>query len=156
GDDAVTEQDWLTCDDHREMLQFLTGRTGVRTFRLFALACCHRIAHRITDARSWDAIKIAENYVEGRATEDDLRPAYWVALGAGPPEEEALTGDWPRPATAARCAVSFDEDGFNPFFAYDCAWATVGDVDRHPEEMAVLCQLLREIVGNPFRPATID
>ena len=34
----MTEADWLTCDDPREMLEFLRGRAGERKLRLFAVA----------------------------------------------------------------------------------------------------------------------
>jgi hypothetical protein len=40
----MTEQEWLACDEPRTILGFLRGKAGDRKPRLFAVACCRRLA----------------------------------------------------------------------------------------------------------------
>jgi hypothetical protein len=47
--DAVTEEQWLACDNPRAMLAFLWGKAGDRRFRLFQVACCRRVWDLLPD-----------------------------------------------------------------------------------------------------------
>jgi hypothetical protein len=50
----VDEREWLTSNDPRPEFTFLrdSDKLTERKARLFAVACCHRIWHLLTDARS--------------------------------------------------------------------------------------------------------
>jgi len=61
----VTEHDWQTCTDLVPLLEFLEGKGSVRQWRLFAVACCERIEHLITDERCRQAIRAASLRAEG-------------------------------------------------------------------------------------------
>jgi hypothetical protein len=77
----MTEAEWLACKDPQPMLEFLRGRASDRKLRIFGVACCLRIySEKIGEANSRRAIKLAEKYVEGLATEQELR-----AQRSGPP-----------------------------------------------------------------------
>lgn len=72
-------------------------------WRLYAIWCARRVLHLTGDPRSAVALDVAERYVNGRASMDDLRAVADTARLAA--EEAAATdasGEWPAaPATAA-------------------------------------------------------
>jgi hypothetical protein len=102
----MTEAEWLTCTDPDRMLQHVRGappsgflarlrrwgRAGSdegevkplsdRKVRLFACACCRRIADLMDDERSQRAVEVAELHADGSATEVERREACEAALDA--------------------------------------------------------------------------
>jgi hypothetical protein len=87
----LTEADWRACQDPASLLHFLRDKGMDRKWRLFAVACCRRIDHWITDARSRRAIEVAARYAEGAATEEALDEARLAAQAA---QEEAKHAEW--------------------------------------------------------------
>jgi len=79
----MTEQEWLIATDPTPLMRVLRGKVNNRKLRLFACACARRFWHRLAaderrrppDERSWDAIKLGEAFVEGRASVEELRVA---------------------------------------------------------------------------------
>jgi len=60
-----------------------------RDERMFSVWCVHRVKHLMTDQRSQDALKVAERFANGRATEEERAVAHdaaqsvaWAAAGA--------------------------------------------------------------------------
>jgi hypothetical protein len=81
----MTEHEWLTCTDPKAMLEFLRAKASERKLRLFACACCRRIWHLLTDARSRVAIEVAEQWADGWADRQGLLEASdsaWAAAKA--------------------------------------------------------------------------
>src|SRR5262249_29060434 len=63
-------EEWETEEDPRRMQLFLRlVKRSDRKLRLFGCACCRRVWHLLVDARSRDALEVAERYAEGRADE---------------------------------------------------------------------------------------
>jgi hypothetical protein len=87
----ITEVDWRACGDPTSLLHFLQNKGTERTWRLFAVACCRRIDHLITDERSRRAIEMAARYAEGTATEEALEEARVAAQAA---QDEAKRAEW--------------------------------------------------------------
>jgi hypothetical protein len=71
----MTESEWLVCMDLDAMLECLREKAGNRKLRLFAAACCRRIWGLMQDDRSRHAVEIAEQWSDGKATDEERREA---------------------------------------------------------------------------------
>jgi hypothetical protein len=96
----VTHADWQACTDAEPLLQFLWDKGETQSWRRFALACCRRIDHLITDSRSRRALEVAERHVDGIATDEELAQAAIVAQKA---VDEARHTDYEAEANANFC-----------------------------------------------------
>jgi hypothetical protein len=125
------------------MLEYLSGKASERKHRLFAIACVRRLWHLLVDPRSRDAVEVAARYAEGSATEEALRAAH-VAAGQVRWVGTAAQGLAARAAEHVASAV--------PWVACGASMAAAA----MREERAWQCTILRDVVGNPFRPAAFD
>src|SRR5688572_19968788 len=71
----MTEAEWLACTDPRPMLEILQDRASVQKLRLFACACCRRVAPLLSKPDFIRALEVAERYVDGQAREEECRAA---------------------------------------------------------------------------------
>jgi hypothetical protein len=135
----MTEAEWLACADPVPMLDFLRGRASERKVRLFAVGCCRRIWHVLTNEDSRKAVAVAEKYAdtnfrpysaEHMRCREEVRSA-WDAAGAN---WLLVVGD------PMRWAFQYSE------------WART----RQAGEQRGQAALLRCLFGNPFRPASVD
>jgi hypothetical protein len=150
----MSEKEWLTCADPLPMLQFAGHRISDRQFRLFVCACCRRIWHLLAPIRSRRAVEVAELYADGIARAEEL---WWAGQGAW---EKVNRATFREGRIAA--SVRFSQEQALSAAAYTTeqdreslrhALISVGCVDRDGETRAAL---LRDIVGNPFRPVTAE
>ncbi len=80
---AMTEAEWLACDDPQKMLEFLRGKASDRKLRLLAVACHRRIWHLVTDKPiSRKTLEFAERYADGLATRSELHGNAWGKRGS--------------------------------------------------------------------------
>jgi hypothetical protein len=109
--------------------------------RLFACGCCRELWHLLPDSRSRVAVEVAERFADGEATEDELRQTCHIAQG---PFNESNQTELASAAYVAWCSA-------DPIFANLGASQAAG---RHflPSTGAVRAAVLRDIIGNPFRP----
>jgi hypothetical protein len=112
----VTEADWRTCADPTPLLHFLHDKGSARKWRLFAVACCQRISHLMTDERSRRAVEIAARYADGAATEEELQAARSAAQAA---QDEAHRAEWEAEADANFCVT--------PAYAAACCRLSAAD-----------------------------
>lgn len=160
GETIVTEMEWMDCTDPQEMLEFLQGKVSQRRLRLFAVACCRRISHHLTDERSKQAIDISERFADGLATKEELTRAWHAASSASYDRrrlaEWAGSPDWYYAGKfdyAAHLAAALN---LNPIAALSWANGEKGNTDRWEESRREQFLLLRDVFGNPFRLVSID
>jgi hypothetical protein len=157
----VDEASWLAGTDPGPMLEFVAGRAGARKLRLFAAACCRRVWHLLADERARKAVEAAERHAEDRITTGTL--GRWTRRAAGVRDRLDDGQGWTAPllaAHAAVCAVDRDRGLLHTPRVVARAVATAADLRRDSPawtravlaEYATLCRLLRDVVGNPFRP----
>jgi hypothetical protein len=151
----MTEAEWLACDNPMPMLEFLRGKVSDRKLRLFACACCRRLWHLMPESYSRRAVEASERYADGSAGAQELLSARSEAdrYMRQVPREYApfVTTD----SSAQRAAEEASRD-----LPYLAAW-NAGDyaTEYHAFEQAQLAEevgqsdLLRDLFGNPFRPA---
>jgi hypothetical protein len=80
----MDEAEWLSCTDPIRMLRACRRviRNHPRKARLFAVACCYRIWHLLTDQRSREAVETAARYADGLVSETQLKAAAVAARAA--------------------------------------------------------------------------
>jgi hypothetical protein len=159
----MTEAEWISTRAYAQgMMWHLRGsslwrtKRGRRTLRLFAVACCRQFSTQLWDDRLRQAIDVAERVAEGHGTKQELEHArraveplnsssYSAPLGHGNQERtatslvNALT--LPGPYDAALSMTCYEL----PLAGY------CGDIAH---EHALMCDLVRDIFGNPFRPVS--
>jgi len=156
----MTEQEWLKSEDPARMLNAFSMVAGVRVpqvwtglkmpsdrkLRLFAAACCRRVWHLLTDERSRRAVEVAERYADGEATKGELSQA--CIDDAGDACDEL---DWGSTLCghAASCVNLYWNENRQA-----CLHSIIEDISRNVGSAAVAA-LLRDIVGNPFRPVVL-
>lgn len=155
----MNKAEWLASDDPAAILAVVigtpgeSGRSGMeaeppqppllsvsdRRLRLFAVACCRSVWRLLTDAHSRTAVEVAERYADGLVTMMDLSSAADSAWNARKIDDDAA------------CHASY--------MAACACWENVQTVCDHVigharllNPPAVQAALLREVVGNPFRP----
>jgi hypothetical protein len=153
----MTEAEWLNCTDPAPMLDFIRAKVSDRKLRLFAFACVRRIWHLLKDDVSRGAIEIAERFVDGQATAEEVVDACaWIDAASAACEaavaSAAFFRTYPEAIRAARGAANAARS------AVDAArdngmW---GDSDNVPAEARAQTFLLRDICGNPSRTISID
>jgi hypothetical protein len=99
---------WARKDVPHEWRIWIATRPGVlseRDSRLFACWCVRRVWHLLTDERSREAVRVAERYARGRATEEELAAAREKARAASTAAWAAWAAVWEAAASeAARAA----------------------------------------------------
>jgi hypothetical protein len=173
----MTEAEWLRCRDPQRMLEVLRGRASHRKLRLFACACCRHILYLFGDGtdravrdlgeRFARALGAAERLADDPAPSAGLREARQLVWNVRSPSRALRDAAW-----AVRWAVKEMREGEPPTVdaaepvavaleaAQRAAWAArgaaaVAEADvRQEEERRYQCHLLRDIFGNPFRPAS--
>jgi hypothetical protein len=157
----VDEATWQGCTNPFEMVQFLIDKVSVRKLRLLACGCCRRLWHALPDQRSRRAVNVLDRLADGLADEAEATRARRAATCAYRTSRHGPGS----PATIASLAV---RDAIAENWSGMLRWASVAEVwscgGCHSEEearqgaaaaRARQAAVLREVVGNPFRPSLI-
>jgi hypothetical protein len=159
------EEEWQISGHLPRMLELASGRVSRRKLRLFAVACVRRHWHLLDDERSRWAVEVSERFAEGEVSPLVLKSSYaaaWSAVRAvaelGPARASAARAA----ARAASARAEWAAHGA-AHEAGECAGWLARDKQLTPpepawvlqlraatEEKRRLCDLLREIAGNPF------
>jgi hypothetical protein len=157
---AVTEAEWLNERLGSQLMlwelhtagKVYRTKSGRRKLRLFACACCRLVWELLPDRRSRVAVEVAEEFADGRATKE--------ALGAARGNARELEYDSYSPDAAGvrpRIAASMAASAAAPQ-----PFSAAFDMTSFPLPLLLagrsgveetLCDLVRCIFGNPFRPA---
>jgi hypothetical protein len=135
----MTEAEWVRGTDVGAMLEFLEGKASGRKYRLFACACCRLDWHALSDGRSRQAVEMAERVADGLASQTELAAAREAAHVVQTSMATASQEIWSACCAAVWVAASSSKVA---------AWAVSKNTERKEQPV-----LLREIFGNPFRPA---
>jgi hypothetical protein len=121
-EEAMTEAEWLACDDARTMLTFLEGKLPVRKIYLTASAFLRRFWHLIPDERSCGAVEALERYADGLASWEALQRARGGAKRAFAElaEEEQKKGILQGAFYRGRLAVAWHAAGWDVEIAAHC------------------------------------
>ena len=144
----MTEDEWLTCDHPGFMLDALYDpvRVSYRKLRLFACACCRLIPGFWDSAPDREQIEFAELDADGLIDPDTPFP-----------DEEMWDIRWYRRDewnSATRAIASHRDELWDRHKLHDKPEDERARI-LEEGEMA-LANLLREVLGNPFRPVSVD
>jgi len=173
----VTEAEWLACAVLKSMLRVVWDKAGDRKLRLFAIACCRRYWHLLHTNESHNAVEVAERYVEGMATELELLyasdraydKACAVSFADAPnsfspydADVAAANSAWPKISQIITNLAEVMADAADAYSTHGNLLLQKGRPFQPKQWLdpfgnrAVLCGLLHEIMGNPFRPVSVD
>jgi hypothetical protein len=133
----MTEAEWLACKDLKAMLAFFGPKRQDRKSRLFLCACA-RLNWALLEAASRRVVETAERYADGEADADE-RLRVTVSASHFTSHDSAVY-------RAARLAWAAGRGNA----ARGLHW----QFEQGPDPR--LCDLLREVVGNPFRPVHLE
>lgn len=148
----MTEPEWQVCTEPRRMLEFLEVQVSGRKLRLFAIACCRRVLHAVPDPRNVHAVEIAERYADGLATAEELQAAHAQASAVRQEWFSRIAPPLSRPIRVAALMLPVAVCAPRAWRAADYT----ADWPLSPDSSRRNCELLREVFGNPFRPAVCE
>lgn len=148
----MTEAEWLASNDPRAMFEALKrsfssdwpyGERTVRKRSLFGAACCRLVWRSVSaDPRCRRKVEYIETMTEQRLSPDEEEELFFdVKIAAEHPK------DGTPPAQMQAANLVYDAESPEMALGYLLTWR--GRADRAQQ----LSDLLREIVGNPFRKA---
>jgi hypothetical protein len=164
----VGEAEWLAAVVPHPMLSHLRGRVSDRKQRLLVCACARRLWQMVPDPRGLELLEAAERYADAEISRDDLLRALdaagpWAFCESGIDQLSYLRSllcrpliDPPEMAWKGTCDLLEFTLNFTAFLVDRLRRrrSVEGSVPRKAweEEARAQADLLREIVGNPFRP----
>ena len=140
----VTEAEWLVCSSPARMLASSRGLSA-RKLRLFACACVRRVWPLLRNERSRRLVEQAELYADGEVTRRELA----TARAGSPGRDGDPAGNWAARAAVA-CAMSAAREA-----AQSASSLIVNARRTNLKEWALQAELVRELVGNRFRPVSV-
>lgn len=157
----MTEEEWDACNSPDKMWEWLDSHCAVSTRKrwLWALACCQRVTHLLSDERGQVALQLGGLAIEGGADACSAKAAGRAAFDASLDVAKELASESlsvMRAASAAYRAVALVADHDDALkgqhqWAARCAAKAVCISDPRVEE-TMQCRILRDVVGNPFDP----
>ena len=152
GERPMTEAEWLACDSPRRMLAFPPAGWTDRGLRLFACGCARRTDWLMELAGAEAGVEAAESWADGGWAVN-----LWGLIGGA---IAGAAGDHPHRQHFSNGSVLFGFASADARAAagYTLAWfCGSGDLGQPSGAgAAAACDLLREVVGNPFRPVAFD
>jgi hypothetical protein len=144
----MTEVQWLAAKDPCKLLTEVRHTAGERKVRLFFCACARLAWDRLNEVCR-AAVEAAERFSDGGITRAKLRRAEDAAWKLVPRGEEK---------GANTCAIKVAwQAAYNPPDADPATFLRrVRTALGRRNSRATVVALLRDVFGNPFRPAAVD
>jgi hypothetical protein len=160
---AMTEADWSQCQDPDRMLAFLRGKLTARTIQLFVCCCCRRVWDHLRDACR-EAVEVTEGVADGALSQGELTRVEQLAWAESQEPRVQKIGRVRVSSLAVWCATRAHDRSVSTRSSADYASLAFGleveggpkDVQAQAREKGVQCDLLREMICNPFRPVKLD
>ncbi len=154
----MTEVQWRTSCVPRELVAHIKKTNNLRKMRLFVCGCCRRIWDVIPDERSRVAVLVAERFADDAATDDELDSA---RTAAGEAVRQYRGYDRARDSETfsgtETCYYAAVKDPRQALYAWhDSAERALAKGAKWHDELSAICDLLRDIFGNPFRPVVLN
>jgi hypothetical protein len=155
-------------DESRDVQRYLEsmaehGRIGGYYSRKGILLSCatgRRFWHLLTDARSRDAIVATEQYADDAINEKALEHSYREACAVVRVRRNKRGYLYRFAAQAARDIAAVYSIGYPPAWVMlSRSWDVLDMLARDwssEERQGLVCPILRDLFGNPFRPPAID
>src|SRR5262249_40663621 len=139
---------WLGSADPIAMIRF-SWRASRRKLRLVSVICCRRFWHLLRYKASRTAVEMSERWAEAPVTWQRLSRARDSAAKATRAAARVHGRQYYLAALAAqRSAFEFNIHAG----AWMAAQVAIELADDPIEETKELCTIVRDIIGNPFRP----
>jgi hypothetical protein len=144
-------KDWAACTQVDLMLKGLDPKKHRRKWVLFNCACCRHVWDRLPDDDCRAYVEAAERYALGTGLRKELGPL------KGPVNVAIARSLSPNPAGWHAAVAASTVTNTSRYCAWNAARA-VGDPGRvaYRRERHAQADLLREVVGNPFRPVAVE
>jgi hypothetical protein len=134
----MTEEQWQACDDPMWMLNFAGSLAGLRNrprkWWLFSTACGQQNRQKLPSPQYRRLLAVLERYADGLASRREVQA---VLRDAGYPRDP----------------LDSSPLGHDPVIF---AWNEAYDIATRGDRNSLLCQLLRDLFNNPFRPVVLD
>jgi hypothetical protein len=130
----MDEAEWLAGTSAFNMLNYLASQPLHRKLLLFGCACCRRSAPLWSEPGNSEIVRRIEAFAEGEGSAQSVRRSLYA---------RAPFSNWRRLLIASAKALE------------DNAWGAAVRLSSSVTE-SVACELLREVIGNPFDQATIN
>jgi len=158
----MTESEWLTSTRLKSLTDYLLREKVVsqRKLRLYAIACCRRVEHLFSHPEVRKALDAAERFAEGAikpGTLNTWRKRVWEARGADF-QPTASAANRAAEAVVLACQTTSGYLQAAPMANEALAFAADAEKDTpawkaaHEQTRQTIFALLRDVVGNPFRP----
>lgn len=177
----MIEPEWVACEDPHELRRVLGTSASERKLRLFASACCRRIASHFKDERSCRFMEASDQFADKLIDMEELESAFHKACdaqeaihyeGGGAVDQASaeavlgLRGDVDLSIVfegiAEVVGALAKEEVWDRLYAPGRHWSEsqaegheVADKGWRKEAIAI-ATLFRDIFGNPFRPVTFS
>jgi hypothetical protein len=155
----MTEAEWLACSDPWDLI-YGTSPRSARKERLLGCICCRSIWHLFTDERSRLSVEAAEQWADGEVPDQVLAEMRIAAQKAQETVSRRVADEAPfedrTRLEAVRAAIQVAElDKHEVCMAAHHARSAIKYSSSREKEQQ-LTPLIRDLVGNPFRPVTLN
>jgi hypothetical protein len=162
----VTEAEWLSCTSYKLMLEVLLDKGSERKLRLFVCACCRQVWGALPTEDCRRVVEVSERYADGLATKKELQQARLAARKSILKRDQRCNAPafwqvadpcsfiaWCTTRETIRAGVQEAAEAAGSYLkVHGWGKSNQGQPATFPDPHKV-AGILREVFGNPFRPA---